>query len=46
MRVLDHTAQGVTAKHYNRHQYEVEKRDALTRWAKHIETLTSDKPRS
>jgi integrase len=37
--VLNHAPQGVTALHYNRHAYEVEKRDALEKWTAHIEKL-------
>ena len=36
-RVLNHAAQGVTAKVYALHSYEPEKRSALTRWAAEIE---------
>lgn len=36
-RVLNHAAQGVTAKVYALHSYEPEKRSSLTRWAAEIE---------
>jgi integrase len=38
-RVLNHAPQGVTAKHYNRHDYEEEKRIALEQWAAHVQKL-------
>jgi len=39
-RVLNHAPQGVTAKHYNRHGYETEKRLALEQWSAHVDELT------
>jgi hypothetical protein len=39
-RVLNHAPQGVTAKHYNRHAYEAEKRHALKKGSAHIEAVT------
>lgn len=36
-KVLNHAAQGVTAKVYALHQYEPEKRSALDRWAAEVE---------
>lgn len=36
VRVLNHTAQGVTARVYALHQYEPEKRSALNRWANEV----------
>jgi len=39
-RVLNHAPQGVTAKHYNRHGYETEKRHALEQWSAHVDELT------
>ena len=38
-RVLNHAQRGVV-KTYDLHQYEAEKRDALTRWAEHLASLT------
>ena len=32
-RVLNHVTGGIGAKHYNRHDYAAEKRDALMRWS-------------
>jgi integrase len=43
-RVLNHAAQGVTAKVYALHSYEPEKRSALTRWAAEIERAVGGKP--
>jgi integrase len=37
--VLNHTATGVTARHYDYHEGEEEKREALARWAEHLEAL-------
>ena len=34
--VLNHTKTSVTARHYARHQYEDEKRVALTKWSEHL----------
>jgi len=34
--VLNHTKTSVTARHYARHQYEVDKSVALEKWSKHI----------
>ncbi|MBN9323510.1 MAG: tyrosine-type recombinase/integrase [Delftia acidovorans] len=34
--VLNHTPTGVTARHYDHHEGEEEKRDALNRWAQHL----------
>lgn len=43
-RVLNHAAQGVTAKVYALHSYEPEKRSALTRWAAEIDRMVAGKP--
>ena len=40
-RILNHTPQGVTKKHYALHAYEVEKRAALERWAEMVSQLPS-----
>ena len=42
-RVLNHAAQGVTARVYALHSYEPEKRSALTRWAAEIERTIAGK---
>ena len=42
-RVLNHAAQGVTARVYALHTYEPEKRGALTRWAAEIERTIAGK---
>lgn len=42
-RVLNHAAQGVTAKVYALHSYEPEKRSALTRWAAEIDRAVAGK---
>lgn len=38
-RVLNHKKGDVTSEHYQRHQYEREKRAALGRWAEHVARL-------
>lgn len=40
-RVMGHKLQGMLAI-YNRHDYVAEKRDALTTWSDHLQTLTAD----
>ena len=40
-KVLNHLKAGVTAKHYNKHQYLEEKRVALQTWATFVTTLVS-----
>lgn len=42
-KVLNHSTPGVTAKHYNRHTYDVEKRKALEKWARKLESILSGK---
>lgn len=37
--LLNHAPKGVTARHYNRHRYEVEKRRALDAWAAHVAAI-------
>ncbi len=37
--ILNHAPRGVTARHYNRHRYQVEKRRALDAWAAHVEAV-------
>lgn len=37
--VLNHVRANVTARHYARHSFEREKRQALEMWARHLETL-------
>lgn len=41
--VLNHSPQGVTARHYNHHRYEVEKRRALEAWASCVDELVDDR---
>jgi integrase len=43
-RVLNHAAKGVTGKVYNRYEYLKEKRDALDKWARYLETLIRPAP--
>jgi integrase len=43
-RVLNHAAKGVTGKVYNRYEYLNEKRDALERWARYLESLVRPAP--
>jgi integrase len=43
-RVLNHASKGVTGKVYNRYEYLNEKRDALERWARYLETLIRPAP--
>jgi hypothetical protein len=38
-RVTNHVDQSVTGRHYDFHDYEAEKREALTAWASEIERL-------
>jgi integrase len=38
-RVLNHVDGSVGGQHYNRHDYEVETREALERWADHVASL-------
>lgn len=38
-RVLNHTDSSVGGKHYNLHDYAEEKRDALEKWARRLETM-------
>ena len=49
-KVLAHKDSGggaaVTARHYNLYAYAEEKRDALERWAAHVETLIASKERA
>ena len=40
--VLNHVRASVTARHYARHSFEREKREALEMWARHLETLIPD----
>ncbi|RIK92185.1 MAG: hypothetical protein DCC73_13910 [Proteobacteria bacterium] len=42
--VLNHAGKGVTAKHYNRHKYEMEKRRALEAWAGEVARLVGEAP--
>jgi integrase len=45
-RVLNHAAQGVTARVYALHSYAPEKRSALDRWAAEVERAVTGKPGS
>jgi hypothetical protein len=40
-RVLNHTPADVGSKHYDRHDYLVEKRAALTRWNDALQVIVS-----
>jgi integrase len=40
-RVLNHVSTDVGSKHYNLHDYSDEKRDALNRWARVVNTLVT-----
>lgn len=40
--VLNHASKSVTAKHYNRHKYEMEKRRALEAWAMEVMRLVGE----
>jgi hypothetical protein len=40
-RVLNHLDSSVGGKHYNVHDYADEKREALEKWARRIETMLS-----
>lgn len=42
--LLSHGIAGVQDKHYDRHEYLDEKRQALLKWERHLERITSDKP--
>ena len=42
--LLSHGLGGVQNRHYDRHNYAVEKRDALQRWVRHLSILRSGKP--
>jgi integrase len=44
--LLSHGLGGVQNRHYDRHDYAVEKRDALERWVRHLSILRSAKPSS
>jgi integrase len=44
-KILNHAEPGVTAT-YDRHAYDAEKRDALNRWATHLETRTKNHERT
>jgi integrase len=39
---LNHAAKGITARHYNRHKYEVEKRRALDAWALEVLAIVGE----
>jgi len=41
-KVLNHTTQGVTSKHYNLHKYDPEKRQALETWERKLKTVLFD----
>ncbi len=42
--VLNHASTGVTARHYDHHEGEEEKREALTAWSAHIQLLCGWRP--
>jgi hypothetical protein len=42
-KVLNHTTQGVTSKHYNRHTYDPEKRQALETWERKLKSILTGK---
>jgi integrase len=43
-KILNHVEQGITAV-YDRHSYDMEKREALDAWAKRLTAIISEKPR-
>ena len=43
-RLLNHTDNSVTGKHYDRYEYRTEKAEALERWAAWLARLTADDP--
>jgi integrase len=44
-RVLNHARHSVTAKHYNKHAYTNEKREALNLWDQELQRIIRDEPR-
>lgn len=42
-KVVNHAARGITQQVYNKHPYSDEKRDALARWANHLQAITEPK---
>ncbi|MGE0359683.1 MAG: tyrosine-type recombinase/integrase [Vicinamibacterales bacterium] len=44
-RVLNHAAVSVTAKHYNRHAYQIEKAAALDAWDAELQRIIAGKPK-
>ena len=42
-KVLNHTIQTVTSKHYNLYSYDNEKQSALRKWSRRLEAITSGK---
>jgi integrase len=42
--ILNHTRQDVTGRHYDHHDGLVERREALKRWAMHVENISSAPP--
>ncbi len=40
-RVTNHVDQSVTGRHYDLHDYQAEKRDALNTWASEVELIYS-----
>ncbi len=41
-RVLNHVQQSVTERHYSHHAYDVEKRQALDKWARRLSSLVGE----
>jgi integrase len=42
--ILNHTRQDVTGRHYDHHQAFAERRDALNRWAAHVDSIPDKQP--